>query len=129
WSSRGLRHFRGVDTGEAQIAFHRQWRRGFRQCHFGHSAQPTISTLPEPTADGQPESTATDEPSPHRATEPRIAAEPELLVISVQVCEPVTIPTTREKALASVIVEGCSAHCNTAKGELVEDLGLIEAEG
>ncbi|KAI2660085.1 RNA-binding protein Hfq [Labeo rohita] len=91
-----------VDTGEAQILFHRH-------------AQATISPLPEPTADKEPESTATDEPPPHRATEPWIAAEPELLVMSVQVCEPATMPTTREKAVASDIVEGISAHCNVAE--------------
>ncbi|KAL0181818.1 hypothetical protein M9458_024224, partial [Cirrhinus mrigala] len=71
--------------------------------------------MPEPTADGEPEPAATDEPSPHGATEPRIAAELELLVTSVQVFEPATMPTTREKAVASDVAEGSSAHCNMAE--------------
>ncbi|KAL0164282.1 hypothetical protein M9458_040035, partial [Cirrhinus mrigala] len=62
--------------------------------------------MPEPTTDGKPEPATTDEPSPHGATEPRISVE---------------------KAVASDITEGISAHCNMAEGKLVEDLGLLEA--
>ncbi|KAL0165453.1 hypothetical protein M9458_037297, partial [Cirrhinus mrigala] len=36
---------------------------------------------------------------------------------------------TTEKAVASDFRKGRSAHCNIPEGELVEDLGLFEAEG
>ncbi|KAL0171006.1 hypothetical protein M9458_035602, partial [Cirrhinus mrigala] len=39
-----------------------------------------VEHQPEPTDDGESEPTAIDEPLPHGATEPRIAAEPELRV-------------------------------------------------
>ncbi|KAL0151228.1 hypothetical protein M9458_053419, partial [Cirrhinus mrigala] len=116
WSSRGLRRFRGMDTvAKGDLA----------------SATPDpapsppspscVEHMPKPTADGEPELAATDEPSPHGVTE--------LLVMSVQMCEPATMPATREKAVASDIVEGSSAYCIMAESELVEDLGLYEAEG
>ncbi|KAL0186787.1 hypothetical protein M9458_018457, partial [Cirrhinus mrigala] len=84
---------------------------------------------PEPTADGEREPAATDESSLHGATEPRIAAELELLENSFQVCDPATMPVTREKAVASDFAEGSPAQCNMAKGELDEDWGLFEVEG
>ncbi|KAL0191560.1 hypothetical protein M9458_014258, partial [Cirrhinus mrigala] len=71
---------------------------------------------------------ATDKPSPHGATEPRITTEPEVLVTSVQLCEPTTT-AMKEKAVVSDFVDGSSAHCNMAEGELVEDLGLYKTEG
>ncbi|KAL0177499.1 hypothetical protein M9458_026393, partial [Cirrhinus mrigala] len=85
--------------------------------------------MPEPTADGEPEPAAVDEPLPHGVTEQRIATDPGLHMMSVQVFEPATTPTTRENAEASVIAERSSAQCNMAEGEMVADLGLFEAEG
>ncbi|KAI2667475.1 DNA-directed RNA polymerase subunit beta' [Labeo rohita] len=49
--------------------------------------------------------------------------------MSVQVCELATTLATREKTMASDVAVGSSVHCNMAEGELVEDLGLFEAEG
>ncbi|KAL0164161.1 hypothetical protein M9458_039914, partial [Cirrhinus mrigala] len=90
-----------------------------------HPAPSTPSShMPEPTVDGEPELAAVDEPSPHGTTEQQITAELELHMTSVQMCE----PPTRENAEASGIAKRSSAHCNLAEGELVEDLGLLEAE-
>ncbi len=50
----------------------------------------------------------------HGKTKPRIAAEPELLVVSVQVRKPASKPASRENIMASEIAEGSSAHCNVA---------------
>ncbi|KAL0154793.1 hypothetical protein M9458_049056, partial [Cirrhinus mrigala] len=44
-----------------------------------------------------------------------LATEPELLVVLVQVCEPATTAATREKDVASDIVERSSPHWNTAE--------------
>ncbi|KAL0158538.1 hypothetical protein M9458_046614, partial [Cirrhinus mrigala] len=113
WSSRGLCRFHGVDTGEARIPIHR-----LATPDPGPSPPSPccVESMSKPTADREPEPAATNEPSPHGVTDPQIAAESELL--------PATTPTTREKAMASDIVEGSSAHGNMAEGELVEDLGL-----
>ncbi|KAI2657753.1 Streptococcal surface protein A [Labeo rohita] len=54
------------------------------------------------------------------ATELRIATEPKLRVPLDQVSEPVTTPTTREKAVANEIAEGSSAHCNMPEGDLID---------
>ncbi|KAI2652932.1 Triple functional domain protein [Labeo rohita] len=67
-------------------------------------------------------------PSPQGTTEPWIAAEPILLMTSVQLHEPVTTPAPRENAKASDVLEGSSAHCNMAEGELVKELGEWKAE-
>ncbi len=60
---------------------------------------------PEPTIDGEPETATADEQSLHGATELRIAAEPELLMTSVQVRKPATTPAARERTVDSEIVE------------------------
>ncbi len=42
---------------------------------------------------------------------------------------PATMPATREKAVASEIVERSSDNCTRAEGELLMDLGEWKAEG
>ncbi len=56
---------------------------------------------PEPTDDGEPEPASTNEPLPNGATVLRIAAVPELQVMSDQVREPATTPAMRENAMNS----------------------------
>ncbi|KTG45652.1 hypothetical protein cypCar_00000553 [Cyprinus carpio] len=56
---------------------------------------------PEPTDDREPVPTTTNEPSLQGATELRITAELELLIMSVQVRKPATMPATRENAMDS----------------------------
>ncbi len=84
--------------------------------------------MPEHTADRELEPTTTDEPSPHGATELRIAAEPELLMTSVKVCEPATTPATREKAADGVSVDRSSTPCTVAEGELCMARWLCHTE-
>ncbi len=85
-----------------------------------------VERMPEPTADGEPEPTATDEPSPHGVTDLTIAAEPELQMTSVKVCEPATMPALREPAVDGVSAEWSSATCTAAEGELLIHLGLLD---
>ncbi|KAI2646234.1 Sulfur carrier protein FdhD [Labeo rohita] len=88
-----------------------------------------VERMLKPTIDGEHKLTNVDEPLVHGATEQQIFVELEQRMTSVQVCDPATTPTTREKAEASAITERSSTHCNIAEGELVVDLGLFEAEG
>ncbi|KAL1276323.1 hypothetical protein QQF64_035946 [Cirrhinus molitorella] len=82
---------------------------------------------PEPTADGEPEPDAIDKPSPERATERRIASEPEPRE-SDQVREPATEHATVENATNSESAVWSSVHCTKAEGELIIYLGLLEME-
>ncbi|KAL0159454.1 hypothetical protein M9458_043179, partial [Cirrhinus mrigala] len=70
------------------------------------------------------EPAATDEPLQLGETELMITMRPELRVIADQVRELATTPATREKAVASEIMERSSTHCTMAEGELLVDLGL-----
>ncbi|KAL0168686.1 hypothetical protein M9458_036908, partial [Cirrhinus mrigala] len=69
-----------------------------------------IEQEPEPTTDG--------ELKPIEATGLRIAPEPEPHAMSDQMQEPATELTTGESAMDSESLEGSSAHCTIAKGEL-----------
>ncbi len=89
------------------------------------SVLPRFRTPPDPEpsppsprcAKQKPEPTATDKPSPRRATEPRIAPEPEPET-SDKVRDPATVLAMREIAMDSESSEGSSAHCTIAEGEL-----------
>ncbi|KAL0150955.1 hypothetical protein M9458_053742 [Cirrhinus mrigala] len=82
---------------------------------------------PEPSqpasrhAEFEPEPTADDEPEP-RATEPKIATEPEPYT-SDQVREPATATVTGECNMEQVRAMESPAHCTTAGGELENNSG------
>ncbi|KAL0151272.1 hypothetical protein M9458_053463 [Cirrhinus mrigala] len=79
-----------------------------------------VEQLPEPTADGEPKPGEVEEPlKSDRATEQRIAAEPEVQVMSVQVQEPAATPATRGNADISEIAERSSTHCNMTEAPLL----------
>ncbi len=59
----------------------------------------------------------------------RIATEPESLMTSVKVCEPVTKLTSREKAADGVSTERSYAPCTAAEGELSMARGLCHSKG
>ncbi|KAI2647431.1 Zinc metalloprotease ZmpB [Labeo rohita] len=84
---------------------------------------------PEPSqpsprhAEYEPKPTADDEPEP-RATESKIATEPEPYT-SDQVREPATTTTTGECKMEQVRAMESPAHCTTAGGELENDSGNL----
>ncbi len=52
-----------------------------------------------------------------------------MLLVTPEEQELATMPATREQAMDSEIAERSSAHCTTAEGELILDLGLCNSEG
>ncbi|KAL0192152.1 hypothetical protein M9458_010448, partial [Cirrhinus mrigala] len=80
---------------------------------------------PEPTADGEPKSNTTNEPSPRGATELRIAPEAETIT-SDQVREPATPLATEEVPVEHEDAEEGPAHCTSAEGEQILELGQMD---